>query len=498
MSRIVVLGAGICGLAAGMMLRRDGHEVTVLERDPAPVPESVEDACDRWSRDGVAQFQLPHFLQPRGRIVLEEMLPDVLPALEAAGGLRLNLLRRMLPLIGDPTPRDGDERFETVTARRGVLEQVLGHLAGAEPGLEVRRGVAVTELVVRGSNGTPHVAGVRLDSGEELPADLVVDAMGRRSQLPGWLLRAGVGPVYEEVEDSGFIYYTRFFRARDGQTPEFRAPPIMPVGTFSLITIPSDNDTWSIVVAIAAGDTPLKRLRDPGLWTALIAACPAHEHWLNGDPITDLVAMGGVTDRYRRFSRGGRPVVTGVASVGDAWACTNPTNGRGMSLGLLHVQRLRDVVRTHLDDPREFAEVWHAVTEADLTPWYRENVEEDRIRIREMDALRNGLEPEPPSHPAALARLALQLAAMRDPDALRMLLDARCCLTPLQDAFASRELVARVLEMAGECERPPLAGPNRAQLLELLESDLSADRFRVRREARQIAPYARCERRQSA
>ncbi|MGZ6639978.1 MAG: FAD-dependent oxidoreductase, partial [Solirubrobacteraceae bacterium] len=39
-SRIIVLGAGVCGLAAGMLLRRDGHEVTVLERDPEPVPNS--------------------------------------------------------------------------------------------------------------------------------------------------------------------------------------------------------------------------------------------------------------------------------------------------------------------------------------------------------------------------------------------------------------------------------------------------------------------------
>jgi len=34
-SRITVLGAGICGLFAGMLLRRDGHEVTILERDRA-------------------------------------------------------------------------------------------------------------------------------------------------------------------------------------------------------------------------------------------------------------------------------------------------------------------------------------------------------------------------------------------------------------------------------------------------------------------------------
>ena len=118
MARIVVLGAGICGLTAGMLLRRDGHAVTVLERDPEFAHGSVEDAWERWPREGVAQFRLPHLLQPRGRIVLEKTLPDVPVALEAAGGLRFDPLRELLPLVGDLTPRDGDERFGTITARR--------------------------------------------------------------------------------------------------------------------------------------------------------------------------------------------------------------------------------------------------------------------------------------------------------------------------------------------------------------------------------------------
>ena len=50
MARIVVMGAGICGLAGAMMLSRDGHEVTVLERDPAPVPASP--VADRAPREG--------------------------------------------------------------------------------------------------------------------------------------------------------------------------------------------------------------------------------------------------------------------------------------------------------------------------------------------------------------------------------------------------------------------------------------------------------------
>ena len=36
MPKMIVLGAGVCGLAAGMMLHWDGHDVTILEHDPEP------------------------------------------------------------------------------------------------------------------------------------------------------------------------------------------------------------------------------------------------------------------------------------------------------------------------------------------------------------------------------------------------------------------------------------------------------------------------------
>ena len=36
--RILIIGGGICGLGAALLLARDGHEVTVLERDAEPIP----------------------------------------------------------------------------------------------------------------------------------------------------------------------------------------------------------------------------------------------------------------------------------------------------------------------------------------------------------------------------------------------------------------------------------------------------------------------------
>ncbi len=475
-SRIIVLGAGVCGLAAGMLLTRDGHAVTILERDPAPVPGCPDEAWAGWTRDGVTQFRQPHYLQPRGRMVLEQELPDVVAALKTAGGLQFDPLRLMPPSIVDHSPREDDERFKTVTASRPVLEQVLARAADAEPGLEIRRGVSVHELTASSRNGTPHIGGVRTSSGQTLSADLVVDAMGRRSQLPTWLRQTGATGIYEEVEDSGFIYYSRYFRSRNGALPEFRAPIISPLGTFSVLTLPSDNQMWSVTLFTSAGDQPLKRLRDPDLWNSLVAACPLHAHWLDGIPISGVLPMAGVTDRYRRFMAAGKPVATGIAPLGDAYACTNPTNGRGMSLGLMHVRRLRDVIRAYGDDPLEFANVWDAVTEAEITPWYRENVEEDRARLGEIEALRSGRQPEPPCTAHALLRGALFASVPRDPDAFRAYLAWRSCLTLLRETFANSNFAAHILELASECGDVPLPGPNRTQLLELLHGSTSGTR----------------------
>ena len=82
------MGGGICGLGAAMLLARDGHDVTVLERDADPGPDSPHDAWENWTRKGVAQFRQPHNLMPGLRVLLESDLPDVQEALRLAGAAK--------------------------------------------------------------------------------------------------------------------------------------------------------------------------------------------------------------------------------------------------------------------------------------------------------------------------------------------------------------------------------------------------------------------------
>ncbi len=113
MAKIIVAGGGICGSAAALMLARDGHDVTLLERDDGPVPDSVEAAWSEWNRRSVAQFRFAHIMLARGHGILARELPDVVERLAANGGLRYNAVDNMVA---------GDRRRHPGAGRRSLRQ----------------------------------------------------------------------------------------------------------------------------------------------------------------------------------------------------------------------------------------------------------------------------------------------------------------------------------------------------------------------------------------
>jgi len=464
-AEILVLGAGLGGLSTAMLLVRGGHQVTVLERDPAEPPPAAQ-AWEAWERRGINQFRLPHLMLPRWRAQMEQELPEVLDELTAVGGLRVNMLASLPETRRGPL-RDGDERFETVTARRPVLEAAVAAVAGRTPGVTIRRGVAATGLLADPLPGTqtPHVQGVLTAGGRAVRADLVVDCGGRRSALGSWLEAVGARRPAEEREDCGFVYYARHFRTTTGELPAARANVLQHYNSVSLLTLPADNGTWSVVFTTSSRDPALRALRDPSRWNAALARYPLVAPWGEGEPITGVDAIAGIEDRHRRLVVDDRPVATGVVAVGDAWACTNPSLGRGAAIGLLHASCLRDILRdVDPGDPEKLARRFDEATTTVVEPLYRMTVGFDRHRLAEIAADVDGT-PYVTDDPRWLVGKATFAASLTDPDITRAYLSLASLLVTPDELFATPGLVDRVLQLGAGAPNYPLPGPSRQELL---------------------------------
>jgi 2-polyprenyl-6-methoxyphenol hydroxylase-like FAD-dependent oxidoreductase len=468
MATITVLGAGTNGLTTALLLARDGHEVTVLERDPAPPPRPG-DAWEHWSRRGVAQFRMLHYLLARWRLEVQRALPDVLDDLAAAGGLRLNSITSLPEERRGPV-RPGDEDFETLTARRPLLEAVLAAAAAREPGVTVRRGVPVDGLLTGRPTapGVPHVAGVRTGDGGQFPADLVVDCRGRRCGVAGWLSAIGARAPLEEREELGFVYFGRHYRSRHGELPPPLAPLVQHYAPVTAVTLPADNGTWSVGLVTSSADHRLRVLRHPDAWQAALERLPLIAHWGSpayGEPLTGIDVMAGLADRHRRLVVDGEPVVTGLVAVGDAWAATNPTLGRGISIGIVHARALQDLLReVDLADAEKVVRRFDEVTGATVEPLYRAVLDFDRHRLAELTGEITGVPYETDDRGWRRTK-ALGAAALTDPDALRLYARTALLLETPQQVFGDPAVAARLEAVAARAPRFPLPGPTRAELL---------------------------------
>ena len=451
-------------MCAATMLAVDGHDVTVLERDKNP-PPSPEAAWEEWDRRGVNQFKMLHFLLPRFRQVVDAELPGLTNAMVMASALRMN------PLVGIPDEitggwREGDERFETVTARRPITEAVVAAFAAATPGLTIRRGVAVTGLLTaRGPDGIVHVSGVHADTGDDLAADLVVDAGGRRSSLPGWLREAGSPGPQEVIEDSGFVYYGRHFRSSDGSVPFAFGGLLQPYGSISVLTLPADNGTWGVGIITSSKDAAMRAALDVDCWERVVRAYPLVAHWTDAEAITDVKLMAKIEDRQRTYVVDGSPVATGVVSLADAWACTNPSLGRGISIGVIHAAALRSLLRTvSLTEPRELALRWNELTTEHVEPYFSDTLNFDRHRLAEIEAVIDGRTYETDDRLWNF-NTALASSVMHDPDLLRGMMEIVSLLARDVDVFSRPGIAQRALALA---DPQPFPGPTRDELLALV------------------------------
>jgi 2-polyprenyl-6-methoxyphenol hydroxylase-like FAD-dependent oxidoreductase len=323
--RFVVAGGGVAGLAAALAVARAGHQAIVLERDMIG-PEASPDGAFDVVRDGIPHFQQPHAFLPRGRRILQDHAPDVLDSRLDAGADPQDLAEKL-----HGTREAGDEDLVYLWVRRPVVEWALRRAAAAEHAVELRKGVEVAALLTNGTRAT----GVGLAGGEQVPGDVVIDALGRYRCPAGWP-RADASPV-----DSGAIYYCRYFALADG-VEHMDAPLLNPRGDLGYMgfnTFRGDNRTFAVILLAPAQDRELRALRHDHAWRAACASIRPLDHMTSaqyGRPITDVMPMGGLMN----VDRTGYPGVGNLVAVGDALCHTDPAYAYGLSFSLAHAAAL--------------------------------------------------------------------------------------------------------------------------------------------------------------
>ncbi len=344
----VVIGASIAGMCAARVLSDFYDRVTVFERDELPSGPA--------KRPAVPQDRHLHLLLARGAQELESHFPGLLADMVAAGVPILENRPDCIHFAGAGhvlgTSRELQDEFTAYVPSRPHLEWQIRRRATAIANVDVvRAGIAEPSFDAT----RQRVTGVRLDNGDAIPADLVVDAAGRGTRLPVWLEQWGFDRPPEASIDVGIGYATHQLRIPEGLITE----KVVVAGasgdqTRGLGMLYYEDGTWILTTfGVAKAEPPhdfagMCALADEVVPSHIAAAIR------KGEPIGDVAFHKFPVSRWRRYHKLER-FPGGILPFGDAVASFNPTFGQGMTMTSLQAGHLRRVLDSPgVDVAREF------------------------------------------------------------------------------------------------------------------------------------------------
>ncbi len=400
----VVIGAGFTGLLTARVLAGHFDRVTVLERDELP-PGTAH-------RSGLPQARHPHGMLARGARIVEDLFPGVRAELAAQGAPVFDFgdgFATRLPHGWAPRCPIG---LEVQSFDLAHLEALLRARVRTLPEVRLRDGFAVDGLWL--SADRRRAVGVtghrRTDPGRTpvgIAADLVVDAAGRRSRLPGWLTAAGLPSPRRSEVPSPLVYSSRMYEMTGDRVPDWSAsfemtlPPSVGRGG-AAITV---NSTRRLVSLIASAEELPPPRDDEGLrrFAATLRSPHFAEVMERGRPVSPVYrcVVGG--SRWLRYDRLW-PRPDGLLALGDAFCAFNPVYGQGLTVAALQARLLDRLLTTADGSGAPVHRFQRGAARIALVPW---------LTATAADA---GWSAEPIGQPARMVRTLLDTILRRLPD----------------------------------------------------------------------------------
>lgn len=335
---IVVIGAGLTGMAIALMLAKRNLPVVVLERDPRDAFGRSEEHPAR--RIGAPHTNRPHTLLAGGRDVLLRSLPEVARAVYMLGA-RDATLWPWLPATPELT---------VLAMRRTLLEQAFLECAQNLPSLTLRFGEPVLDLVMT-DDRRPQVTGVRTGV-TTLPARLVIDASGIRTQM----LRATKRFEAECVNVQSRLYYTsqplrltrRGYDAANGAVAIWIKSPTPSVVHVRLFL--HDATYGSILLVLRSDDhTPTRGVIEEA-YRAVMSDDEVQQYFQGAVCLAPVETIGYLRSRLRLLDGERSFQPAGLLQIGDALAEVNALTSRGASLGLIQAEALAAPIARNVSD----------------------------------------------------------------------------------------------------------------------------------------------------
>lgn len=356
----VVVGASMSGLCAARVLADHFDAVTVIDRDTFPTDP-------RQPRGQVPQGRHPHLLHVAGARLLAGWFPGILGELYEGGAVELDLCADFYWHQEGGVARRPSTELKGPAASRPFLEStVRGHLTRL-PNVEIRDRCAVTAAEF----AEDRMTGVRLDGGDVLLADLIVDATGRSARSLAWLESAGYPPPPVDTVEVDTRYTTQAYRRDPKLVLDWKAAAIIdvPATRRLAMAVPAEGDRWLVVLGGLNGEAPPTQTEARLAWAWSLPS-PVIAHLMAAsEPLGDVVTHRFLSNQRRRLDKM-RRFPTGWTLLGDAVCSFDPIYGQGMTSAALQAAALGSSLDRATAVDRRFTRRCHkSVAAVVAAPW---------------------------------------------------------------------------------------------------------------------------------